>query len=104
MPSGSSAAIWAGVMPNHPGVTGKSLLKPRTVSPGQTVVFAQRYIRTPSRNEADGTLRRTGVSLFSFRPSKLPKKNNRFFFAGPPRAPPNVSLSSLGARFGLPDE
>ena len=36
---------------------------------GQTVVFAQRYIRTPSRNDSDGTLRTTGVSLFSFRPS-----------------------------------
>jgi hypothetical protein len=79
------------------------LVKPFTDPPGHADATAQRYMMTPSRNESEGTARTTGVSLSSLKDSKLPKKNILLRRTGPPTAPPQMSLSSLGALLGSPD-
>ena len=79
-------------------------MKPATLPPGHCPASAQRYSITPSRKESEGTLRTTGVSDTSLSRSKLPKKNSLSFRIGPPRAPPKIFLSSLGALLGSPDD
>ena len=55
-----------------------------------------RYIRTPSRNEFDGTARVTGISLCSCRLSPLREKNSLLLRIGPPIDAPMMSLSIFG--------
>src|ERR1700741_551117 len=74
MPSGSVAAICAGVRPYQPASMLWVLLKPRTVVAGHCAGVPQRYCSTPSRNELEGTERTTGDSLSDFSPSTFAKK------------------------------
>src|SRR5688500_8771616 len=102
MPSGSSAAISAGVNPYRPAGIACASVNPRTVPPGHADGTAQVYTRTPSRRLEDGTARSSGSSLSSLSPSKFPKKKKRSFLIGPPRAPPKLCLFNFGAWLGNP--
>src|SRR5262245_22687025 len=88
IPSGSIAAICEGVRPYQPASTLWLLLKPRTDPPGHCAATAQRYSSHPSRNEFEGTLRTTGVSLSDLSRSTLAKKKRRFLRMGPPSDAP----------------
>ena len=85
MPSGSSAAMSAGVIPYQPAGTLWLRVKPCTEPPGQAAATAQRYIEDAVA-ERVRTARRAppGFRSAPCRRSKLPKKNSRLRRIGPP--------------------